>query len=68
MARAVVHQSAVGRAIPTSDTGDYCRARANLSEAVLRDLTIEIAAEVKSRADEKWLSKGKHAKLAEGFN
>ena len=65
--RVVVHQLAVGGAIPTSDTGDYCRARAKLSEAALRDLTIEIAAEVESRADEKWLWKGRHAKLVDGF-
>lgn len=67
VARVVVHQSVVGRAIPTSDTGDYCRARAKLSEAALRDLTIEIAADVENRADEKWLRKGKHAKLVDGF-
>ena len=67
VARVVVHQLAVGGAIPTSDTGDDCRARAKLSEAALRDLTIEIAAEVESHADEKWLWKGKHAKLVDGF-
>ena len=67
VARVVVHQAQVGGAVPTSDTGDYCRARAKLSEAALRDLTIEVAAEVESRADEKWLWKGKHAKLVDGF-
>ena len=67
VARVVVHQTQVGGAVPTSDTGDYCRARAKLSEAALRDLTIEIAAEVESRAEEKWLWKGMHAKLVDGF-
>ena len=67
VARVVAQQSAVGGAVPTSDTGDYCRARPKLSDAALCDLTLEIAAEVESRADEKWLWKGKHAKLVDGF-
>ena len=48
-------------AVPTSDTGDYCRARAKLSEAALRDLTREIAAEVEEQADPGWLWLGLHA-------
>ena len=31
----------VGRTAPTSDTGDYCRARAKLSEPALRELSAE---------------------------
>jgi len=52
---------------PTSDTGDYCRARAKLSEAALRDLTCEVAAEVEEQADSAWLWHGLHAKLVDGF-
>ena len=52
---------------PTSDTGDYCRARAKLSEAALHELTVEVAAEVEEQADAKWLWKGLHAKLVDGF-
>jgi hypothetical protein len=54
-------------AAPTSDTGDYCKARAKLSEAALRDLTREIAAEAEARAEIPWLWKGRHAKLVDGF-
>lgn len=54
-------------AVPTSDTGDYCRARAKLSEAALRDLTHEVAAEVEAQADPAWLWLGLHAKLVDGF-
>jgi len=54
-------------AAPTSDTGDYCRARAKLSEAALRDLTREVAAEVEEQADPAWLWLGLHAKLVDGF-
>ena len=42
VARIVVHQQQSGGAVPTSDTGDYCRARAKLSEDALRELTVEI--------------------------
>ena len=52
---------------PTSDTGDYCRARAKLSEAALRELSGEVAAELEASAEEDWLWKGKHAKLIDGF-
>ena len=67
VARIVVYNQQHGQAVPTSDTGDYCRARAKLSEAALRDLTAEIAAEVEERADSQWLWKGLHAKLVDGF-
>lgn len=52
---------------PTADTGDYCRARAKLSEAALHDLGGEVAAETEAAADADWLWKGKHAKLIDGF-
>ena len=56
-----------GEAAPTSDTGDYCRARAKLSEAALHDITVEVAAELQDQADSKWLWKDLHAKLIDGF-
>ncbi len=56
-----------GLAPPTADTGDYCRARAKLSEAALRQLTVETAAELQQQADDAWLWKGRHAKLVDGF-
>ena len=67
VARIVVYNQEHNQAVPTSDTGDYCRARAKLSEAALRDLTTEIAAELEERADSQWLWKGLHAKLVDGF-
>jgi hypothetical protein len=67
VARVVAHQQQVGGMVPTSDTGDYCRARAKLSEAALRDLTVEVAEEVEQRAPAQWLWKGRHAKLVDGF-
>ena len=67
VARIVTHCQQQGTVSPTSDTGDYCKARAKLSEAALRDLAREIADEVEQQADPRWLWKGWHAKLIDGF-
>ena len=67
VARVVSYQEYRGAAVPTSDTGDYCRARNKLSEAALRDVSREIAAEIEEQAADEWLWKGRHAKLVDGF-
>ena len=67
VARVASYCQRQGTALPTADTGDYCRARAKLSEAALRDLTREVASEVEQRAEASWLWKGLHAKLVDGF-
>jgi hypothetical protein len=55
-------------AAPSEDTGDYCRARAKLPEAALRELSREVAAEMEDAAEPGWLWKGRHhAKLIDGF-
>ncbi len=67
VARVVVYQQQHEAPVPTSDTGDYCRARAKLSQAALRDVSVEVAAEVEEQAEDKWLWKSLHAKLVDGF-
>lgn len=67
VARVVSYCEQSGMASPTSDTGDYCRARAKLHEAALHELTCEVANDLETTADEPWLWKGKHAKLIDGF-
>lgn len=67
VARVVSYCQLDGQEPPTADTGDYCKARAKLSEAALHDLTSEVAAELEEAADEGWLFKGRHAKLIDGF-
>ena len=57
----------VERDAPTEDTGDYCRARARLSEPAFRELSAEIANEAEQQADAAWLWKRRHAKLTDGF-
>jgi len=67
VAEIVTHQQTLGRPIPTSDTGDYCRARAKLSEAALHALTVEVARELEAQAPPAWLWKDRHPKLIDGF-
>jgi Transposase DDE domain len=67
VARVVAHQQQIGGAIPTPDTGDYCRARAKLSEDALHALTVEVGAQAEQEAKPAWLWKDFHAKLVDGF-
>lgn len=53
---------------PTSDTGDYCRARAKLAPQALKAISREVAEELEQAAEPDWLWKGTHhAKLVDGF-
>ena len=67
VARVVSYCEQAGLDSPTRDTGDYCRARAKLSEAALKELSCEVAGQLEASADESWLWKGQHAKLIDGF-
>jgi len=54
--------------VPSDDTGAYCRARAKLSSAALRDLSCEVAQQIEQDACPEWLWKNQyHAKLVDGF-
>lgn len=67
VAQVAEYRRQTGQSAPTSDTGDYCKARAKLSEDALHDLTVEVADEMEQQADASWLWKGLHAKLVDGF-
>jgi hypothetical protein len=54
-----------GRQLDT-DTRDYCRARAKLSEAALRELSCAIATKAEETAEAQWLWLGQHVKLIDG--
>ena len=56
-----------GRRPPSGDTGDYCRARAKLDPAALRDLVGQAARQLDEQAPAEWLWRGRHAKLVDGF-
>ena len=51
VARVVSHCLQAGRTPPTSDTGDYCRARGKLAATALRALSGEVAADMEQAAD-----------------
>ena len=67
VARIATHCLHEGIQTPTHDTGDYCKARAKLSEAALHELGKEVADELQQHADTSWLWKDLHAKLIDGF-
>jgi hypothetical protein len=67
VARVVSYCKLKGLPSPTRDTGDYCRARAKLSEAALHELSCEVASGLEEAAEASWLWKNRHAKLIDGF-
>lgn len=67
VARIISHLISRGQPAPTSDTGDYCRARAKLPEEALKELACQVADQAENQAEPQWLWKGRHAKLVDGF-
>ena len=58
---------ALGKAPPSTDTGEYCNARNKLNEKALYDLVVEAAAKIEYAVPEHWLWCGRHVKLVDGF-
>jgi hypothetical protein len=59
---------AVGKRMPDSDTGNYCRARNKLSIDALHELVVLVAKNTETVTPTHWLWKNKHhAKLVDGF-
>lgn len=67
VARIIAHFVSLGQVAPTSDTGDYCRARAKLPEGGLKELCFNVAEQAERDARPDWLWHGRHAKLVDGF-
>lgn len=67
VARVVAFCRLTGKTAPTTDTRNYCRARAKLSVPALRQLSCEVASDLEGAAEEGWLWKGRHVKLVDGF-
>lgn len=57
---------ALGRNVPSPDTGAYCRARAKLQPKVLRRLTLGVAKRGEEAAGPKGLWHGRRVKIADG--
>jgi len=56
-----------GGAVPSGDTGDYCRARAKLDLGALRRLVGQAAGQLDQKAPCDWPWHGPRAKLVDGF-
>lgn len=67
VANIVAYLQMAGRPTPTEDTGDYCLARAKLSEHALRELSYDLACQAEEAAEPSWLWKGRHTWLIDGF-
>lgn len=66
VSRVVVLLAALGRKPPSDNTGDYCRARAKVPEAVIRRLVLDTAARSEQQMPPEWLWFGHHVKLVDG--
>jgi len=66
VSRVVVLLVGLGQQPPSGNTGAYCRARAKLSEVVLRRLTGELADGCERDLPQPWLWHGRHVKLVDG--
>ena len=65
VARVVVLMAALSREC-SDNTGAYCRARARLPLAVIRQLTLQVADRSEQRVPPSWLWKGRHVHLVDG--
>jgi hypothetical protein len=57
----------IGKAVPSTNTGDYCAARAKLSVDAIRELLSLVDRNTLHVGSSKWLWEGRHAKLVDGF-
>jgi hypothetical protein len=66
VARVIVLLVALGREPCSADSGEYCRARAKLPEAVIRRLALDVGHQLEARVPADWLWLGRHVKVADG--
>jgi hypothetical protein len=66
VARVIVWSTGLGRKAPSADTGNYCRARQKLPEAVLKRLALGTGNRLQAQIPADWLWFGRHVKIADG--
>lgn len=66
VARVVVLLVALERGLCSGNTGAFCRARAKLSEEVIRRLAVDVADGCERQVDAKWLWHDRHVYLVDG--
>jgi hypothetical protein len=67
VSRIIAFAMAIGRTPPSTDTGDYCSARAKLNVDAIRDLMELVHRNTLYDAPSDWLWNNRHAKLIDGF-
>jgi hypothetical protein len=67
VSRVMTFLVAIGEQACSKNTGAFCRARAKIPTAVIRQLTTESAAVAETKLPEEWLWQGRHVKLVDGF-
>lgn len=66
VARVVTLLVALGRKPCSDNTGAYCRARAKLSQTVIRRLACDLASGCEDEVPQPWLWYGRHVKIPDG--
>ena len=67
VSRVMTFLVAIGEKACAKNSGAYCRARAKIPTAVIRQLTTDSAATAEAKLPEEWLWQGRHVKLVDGF-
>jgi hypothetical protein len=67
VARVIVLRAALELPPCSANTGAYCKARARLSEAFLRELTYRVGETVEDQAPDAWRWHGRRVLLVDGF-
>jgi hypothetical protein len=66
VARALAPRAALGLPLCSAATGAYCKARAKLPEAFLRDLALQVGDATEDQAPDAWRWRGRRVLLADG--
>ncbi len=66
ISRVIVLLVGLGRTACAKNSGPYCRARAKLSQPVIKRLTMDVARGCEREVSDAWLWHGRHVKLVDG--
>lgn len=64
--RVAAFYAMLGREVCSTNTGAYCRARAKVSEGVVRRLTLHVARDCEAQVPAAWRWKGRNVRLVDG--
>ena len=64
--RVAAFYALLGREVCSTNTGAYCRARAKVSEGVVRRLTLHVARDCEAQVPAAWRWKGRNVQLVDG--